>query len=68
MINIMWSIKKINNNCIKCLKNDQEAVIIYREGNKWKGHVLGADRLIEGSSFKKVAIDTMALAEECGWS
>jgi len=63
----MWKIQKINSHCFKWLKNDQEAIIIYKEGALWKGHVLGAAHEVSAHTYAEVAELVIKIAKDCGW-
>lgn len=63
----MWTVEKISNHCIKWLKNGQEAIIIYKEGALWKGHVLGSSSEVSSGTYRGVAEKVIKIAIECGW-
>lgn len=63
----MWTVEKISDSCFKWLKNGQEAIIIYKEGALWKGHVLGASSGVSSDTYRGVAEKVVIIAKECGW-
>lgn len=63
----MWKVIKINSHCLRWFKNEKEVAIIYKEGDLWKGHVLGASVEASGSSYSEVAEKVIKIAKDCGW-